>query len=330
MKNKELGIGRYEATSTLCTKWKINPVVIEKISLTDQVKAYVLEFLKESDDFHKLVCDITGTERKQVKVSPELEKLKEDYLDVCNRYKKEQEKSNNLLHKRNDELAKRMKAEADLRVSHSHFNNVMNKIKELLKEVDMPSVKSAIEALKSERINGKLFAEQCELLKTENDTLVKRCSEFELKFDRLSKSYNNVCNETKKIEKNRDNLSDNYDRLAKDYEYLNKNNQNQANTITKQMREILELRTELAEQEELVAKYRKKSESIQCKLDEELKQRSKFVEEIERLKKYYQIQTDLAQGYDKKCQRLQAKLNKASKRYGELIKIISDRAIKSI
>lgn len=274
MEKKELGIGSYETTSTLRSSWKINPVIIEKMSLTDQAKAAVLEYLTESDEFHKLVCDITGTERKQVKVSPELEKLKEDYSHVCNRYKQEQERSSYLLHVWNKETKKRMKAQADLGDSHSHHNNVMNRIKDLLKEVDMPSVKSVIEALKAERANGKLMAEQCELLKKENEKMQKDFSEIGGKFDRLAKSYNNVCKEAKNIEKNRDNLSDNYDRLAKDYEYLNKCVQNQANTITV------------------------------------------YTEENKRL-------TD-------KVEKLKGKLDRASKRYGELIKIIGVKAIKAV
>ena len=55
--------------------------------LDNQTKAAVLEYLTESDEFHKLVYEITGIERKQMKVYPELEKLKEDYSHVCNRYK---------------------------------------------------------------------------------------------------------------------------------------------------------------------------------------------------------------------------------------------------
>lgn len=266
-----------------------------KIGLTDQTKVSLLEYLTESDDFHKLVCDITGVERKQAKVSQELEKLKEDYSYICDRYKQEQKKNNDLLHRWKDETAKRMKAQAALEDSHSHHNNVMNRIKDLLKEVDVPSLKSTIEALKAERANGKLLAEQCELLKEENDTLAKRFSDLEKSYfcihkeaneiknsrkklseiyDRLKKSYDNVCNEIKEIEKNRDNLSDNYARLAGDYEYLNKCVQNQANTITR---------------------YIEENKSL--------------TEEVEKLK---------------------GKLDRASKRYGELIKTISDRAIKSI
>lgn len=78
--------------------------------------------------------------------------------------------------KRKDETVKRMKMQTTLEESCSYHDNMMNRIKNLLKEVDMPSIKHTIEALKSERANGKLFAEQCELLKKENDKLVERCN----------------------------------------------------------------------------------------------------------------------------------------------------------
>lgn len=266
-----------------------------KIGLTDQTKVALLEYLTESDDFHKLVCDITGVERKQAKVDPELKKLKEDYSHMCESYEHEKQQRNDLLRKWREETVKRMKIQTTLEESCSHHNNMMNRIKDLLKEVDMPSVKHTIEALKSERANGKLVAEECELLKEENDMLSKRFSDLEksyfcihkeaneiknsrknlsANYDRLKKSYDNVCNEIKKIKKNRDNLSDNYDRLAGDYEYLNKCVQNQANTITRYIEE-----------------------------------NKRLIEEVEKLK---------------------GKLDRASKRYGELIKITSDKAIKSI
>lgn len=266
-----------------------------KIDLTDQTKVALLEFLLESPDFHKMVCDITGVERKQAKVDPELKKLKEDYSHMCESYEHEKQQRNDLLRKWREETVKRMKIQTTLEESCSHHNNMMNRIKDLLKEVDMPSVKHTIEALKSERANGKLVAEECELLKEENDMLSKRFSDLEksyfcihkeaneiknsrknlsANYDRLKKSYDNVCNEIKEIEKNRDNLSDNYDRLAGDYEYLNKCVQNQANTITRYIEE-----------------------------------NKRLTEEVEKLK---------------------GKLDRASKRYGELIKITSDKAIKSI
>lgn len=266
-----------------------------KIGLTGQTKVALLEYLKESDEFHKLICDITGVERKQEKVSAELEKLKEEYSHMCESYENEKQQRNDLLRKCREKTVKIMKMQTTLEESCSHHNNMMNRIKCLLKEVDMPSVKHTIEALKSERANGKLVAEECELLKKENDMLSKRFSDLgksffcihkeanEIKnsrknllanYDRLKKSYDNVCNEIKEIEKNRDNLPDNYDRLAVDYEYLNKCVQNQANTITRYIEE-----------------------------------NKRLTEEVEKLK---------------------GKLDRASKRYGELIKINSDKVIKSI
>nr|DAV87166.1 MAG TPA: hypothetical protein [Caudoviricetes sp.] len=80
-----------------------------KIGLTDQMKVALLEYLTESDDFHKLVCDITRVERKQEKVSTELEKLKEEYWRMCERYKQEQVKNKALIQRWKDETAKRMK-----------------------------------------------------------------------------------------------------------------------------------------------------------------------------------------------------------------------------
>lgn len=118
-----------------------------------------------------------------------------------------------------------MKMQTTLEESCSHHNNMMNRIKDLLKEVDMPSVKHTIEALKTERANGKLLAEDNELCRREND------------------------------------------KLKLNYEKANK---------------------ELEAQKDLVKKYVAKSEKLQSKLD------------------------------------------RASKQYGELIKIISDKAIKSI
>lgn len=284
-----------------------------KIGLTDQTKVALLEYLTESDDFHKLVCDITGVERKQVKASPELEKLKEEYSHMRESYEHEKKQRNDLLRKWREETVKRMKMQTTLQESCSHHNNMMNRIKDLLKEVDMPSVKHTIEALKSERANGKLLAEENEQCRGE--------------YDRLKLSYDKVCEEKKNLLSNYNYLNEKnkskdkeYEvlqalysdvlltntKLTKekekaeraksetekmyktDFEYLNKCNQNQAKTITKQMNELLEVRTELVEQKELVKKHMSKSEKLQAKLD------------------------------------------KASKRYGELIKTISDRAIKSI
>lgn len=196
-----------------------------KIGLTDQTKVALLEYLTESDDFHKLVCDITGVERKQVKVSPELEKLKEDYSHVCDRYKQEQQKSNDLLHKWREETAKRLDAERERDSAQRHHKFIMDEIFSMLKEVECNSVRGIVDSLKAERANGKLLAEDNELCRREND------------------------------------------KLKLNYEKANK---------------------ELEAQKDLVKKYVAKSEKLQSKLD------------------------------------------KASKRYEELIKIINDRAIKSV
>lgn len=142
-----------------------------KIGLTDQTKVALLKYLKESDEFHKLICDITGVERKQEKVSAELEKLKEEYSHMCESYENEKQQRNDLLRECREKTVKIMKMQTTLKDSHSHHNNVMNRIKDLLKEVDMPSVKHAVEALKAERANGKLLAEDNELCRRENDKL---------------------------------------------------------------------------------------------------------------------------------------------------------------
>lgn len=266
MEKKELGVEQYVTTGTMFITGEFKPEK-KKLVLSEQRKEAILEYLKESDEFHKLVCDITGVERKQEKISTELEKLKEEYSHMCESYENEKQQRNDLLRKWKDETVKRMKMQTTLKESCSYHDNMMNRIKDLLKEVDMPSVKHTIEALKSERANGKLFAEQCELLKKENDKLVERCN-------CLEKNYYCERKEAREIEKSRDNLSDNYDRLAKDYEYLNKCIQNQANTI-----------------------------------ESYTKENKRLTDEVEKLK---------------------GKLGRASKRYGELIKIISDKAIKSI
>lgn len=273
MEKKQLGIGQYVTTSTCYFEGRINHIK-ENMSLTDEAKAAVLEFLTESLDFHTLVCDIAGNVRKDVKPEKEHKELKEEYLHVCDRYKQEQEKSNYLLHRWKDETAKRMKAQAALEDSHSHHNNVMNGIKNLLKEVDVSSVKSAIEALKAERAKGKLLAEQYELSKNENDKLEKLLREIEGRYDRIAKGYDNACKEARTTENIRKNLSANYDRLAEDYNRLS---------------------TRYNNQKECIAKY---------------------TEENKRL-------TDIVE-------KLKGKLDRASKQYGELIKTISDRAIKSI
>lgn len=224
MEKKELGVGQYVTTGTAFIRGEFKPEK-KKLVLSEQRKEAILEYLKESDEFHKLICDITGVERKQQKVSAELEKLKEEYSHMCESYENEKQQRNDLLRKCREKTVKIMKMQTTLEESCSHHNNMMNRIKDLLKEVDMPSVKHTIEALKTERANGKLLAEDNELCRREND------------------------------------------KLKLNYEKANK---------------------ELEAQKDLVKKYVAKSEKLQSKLD------------------------------------------RASKQYGELIKIISDKAIKSI
>lgn len=77
MEKKVSSTGMYETTYSGGVFVGKSSTPTKKV-LTDQTKVALLEYLTESDDFHKLVCDITGVERKQVKASPELEKLKED------------------------------------------------------------------------------------------------------------------------------------------------------------------------------------------------------------------------------------------------------------
>lgn len=278
MEKKESSTGIYGTTFS-------SGVFVGKLStpttktyLTDQTKVALLEYLTESDEFHKLVCDITGTERKQVKVSPELEKLKEDYSHVCNRYKQEQQKSNDLLHKWREETAKRLDAEKERDFVQKHHKFVIDEIFSMLKEVDCSSVRGIVDELKAARLNGKVLAEN-------NESMGREC-------ERLKISYDNVCEEKyelrmefEKVKKERDSIQSLYNH---DFKHLNGCNKNQAKTITDQ------------------------------------------VKEIELLKKDYQYQSDLAQKYREKSEKLQVKLEKASKRHGELIKLISGKSLKSI
>lgn len=245
-----------------------------KTGLTDQTKVDLLEYLTESDDFHKLVCDITGVERKQVKVSQELEKLKEDYSYVCDRYKKEQQESDYLFDKWRKEKVRRLAAEKERDNAEKHHKFIVDKISSILKEVVCKSIGDLIDELKAERAKGELLAKQYELSINENDKLAKLLREIEGRYDRIEKEYDNACKEAKTAENIRKNLSANYDRLAEDYEYLNKCVQNQASTI------------------------------------------GRYTEENKRL-------TD-------KVEKLKGKLDRASKSYGELIKIISDRVTKQV
>lgn len=144
---------------------------VSSTGMTDQTKVALLEFMTESDEFHKLVCDITGVERKQVKASPELEKLKEDYSHMRESYEHEKKQRNDLIRKWREETAKRLDAERERDSAKRHHKFVMDEIFSMLKEVECNSVRGIVDSLKAERANGKLLAEDNELCRRENDRL---------------------------------------------------------------------------------------------------------------------------------------------------------------
>lgn len=305
MEKKESSTGIYGTTFS-------SGVFVGKLStpttktyLTDQTKVALLEYLTESDEFHKLVCDITGTERKQVKVSPELEKLKEDYSHVCNGYKQEQQKSNDLLHKYMEETAKRLGAEKDRDCAQKHNKFVIDEISSMLKEVKCISVRGIVDELKAERLRVKVLSE-------DNESIRRECERLKLSYDKVCEEKKNLLsnynyllgqNKTKAAEYEKlqalysdalltnTKLSMEKEKAEKaryetekmcntDFEYLNKCNQNQAKTITNQMNDLLELRTELAEQKELVKKHMAKSEKLQSKLDKASKRYGELIKQL--------------------------------------------------
>lgn len=239
MENKELGVGQCITTGTMFIRGEFKPEK-KKLVLSEQRKEAILEYLKQSDEFHKLICDITGVERKQEKISTQPEKLKEEYSHMCESYEHEKHQGNDLLYKWREETAKRLDDERERDFAQRHHKLVMNELSSMLKEVECSSVRGIVDELKAERANGKLLAEENEMYRRENDKL------------KLS-----------------------YEKTKKALQELH-------------LDHILKLREELEAQKDLVKKYVAKSEELQSKLD------------------------------------------KASRRYGELIKIISDRAIKSV
>lgn len=285
--------------------------------LDNQTKAALLEYLTECDEFHKLVCDITGTERKQVKVSPELEKLKEDYSHMCESYEHEKQQRNDLIRKWREETEQRLDAERERDSAKRHHKFVMDEIFSMLKEVECSSVRGIVDSLKAERANGKLLAEDNELCRREND---------KLKID--------------------------YEKTNKALQELHLNH-------------ILKLRKELEAQKDLVKKYVAKSEKLQSKLDKASKRFSdleksyfcihKEANEIKNSRKNLSANYDrLIEDYNclitrynnqkkyiakyieenkrliDQVEKLKGRLNRAAKNYGELIKTISDKAMKSI
>lgn len=189
MEKNVLGKGQYATNGIMFIRGEFKPGET-RLALSEQGKEAILKCLTESDEFHKLVCDITGVERKQKKVSPELEKLKEEYSRMCESYENEKQQRNDLLRKNGrEETVKRMKMQTASGEYCSHHNNMMDRIKDLLKKVDMPSVKHAIEALKDQRANGKFLAEECELLKEENKRLINEVEKLKGRLNRVAKNY---------------------------------------------------------------------------------------------------------------------------------------------
>lgn len=188
MEKNVLGNGQYATTGIMFIRGEFKPGET-RLALSEQGKEAILKCLTESDEFHKLICDITGVERKQQKVSAELEKLKEEYSHMCESYENEKQQRNDLLRKCREKTVKIMKMQTTLEESCSHHNNMMDRIKDLLKEVDMPFVKHAIEALKDQRANGKLLAEECELLKEENKRLINEVEKLKGRLNRVAKNY---------------------------------------------------------------------------------------------------------------------------------------------
>lgn len=171
MEKKVSSTGMYETTYSGGGVFVGKLSTSTKMGLTDQTKVALLEYLTESDDFHKLVCDITGVERKQVKVSQELKKLKEDYSHMRESYEHERQKSNYLIRKLREETSQRLKAEKERDNAERHHKFIVDEIFSMLKEVECSSVRGIVDELKAERANGKLFAEENEMYRRENDKL---------------------------------------------------------------------------------------------------------------------------------------------------------------
>lgn len=260
--------------------------------LDNQTKIALLEYLTESDEFHKLVCDITGTERKKVKESPELEKLKEDYSHMYESYEHEKQQRNDLIRKWREETERRLDAERERDCAQRHHKFIVDEIFSMLKEVECSSVRGIVDELKAERAKGKLLAEDNERCRGEHD--------------RLKISYNNVCEEKK-------NKSEEYEELQRQYA------------------DVLLTNTRLKTEKEEAEKTRHETEKMyNTDFQNQAKTITDQMNDLLKLRKELEAQKDLANKYVAKSEKLQSKLNKASKRYGELIKIISDRAIKSI
>lgn len=176
--------------------------------LDNQTKLAILEF-------HTLVCDIAGNVRKEVKPKKGYEELKADYLRVCNRYKKEQERSNDLLHMWKEETAKRLDAERERDFAQRHHKFVMNELSSILKEVECSSVRGIVDELKSERANGKLLAEENEMCRRENDKLKLNYEKTNKELEAQKDLVNKYVAKSEKLQSKLDKASMRYGELIK-------------------------------------------------------------------------------------------------------------------
>ena len=111
--------------------------------------------------------------------------------------------------------------------------------------------------------------------------------------DKLKISYDKLCEEFIYAKSSKNNLLKEYDKLKEDYDRLAESHEHLNKCNQNQARTITK---QMNQTLDITA------ESIK--------------------------QKELTQKYKDKCEKLQTKLDKASKRYGEVIKTISDRAIK--
>lgn len=266
MEKKESSTGMDETT---CTggflSWKIGPH-ITTVYFKDQTKETLLKNLTESDEFRKLLCDITGTGRKQIKAFPEIEKIKEDYLKVCERYEKEQRKSNYLLHEWKDETAKKIKLERENIMYNKERADMLNRIYEIIKEVNCSSVSDMARQLKEAREYGKRLEEDNE-----------SCRQ---KSDRLKKSYDNVCEEKKRLSEERNCLMGLYSESLNKLAEIGNFSHNKEEMISDKVKEIELLEKDYQCQSDLAQKYREKSEKLQVKLDKASKRYGELIKQL--------------------------------------------------
>lgn len=169
MEKKELGKGQYVTTRTMFIGCEFKPEET-KITLSEQGKAALLEYLTESDEFHKLVYDIIGVERVNGKLLAEdselcrreNDRLKQSYNNVCNEIK-EIEKNRDNLSDNYDRLAE------DYNSLNIRYNNQKEYIAKYIEE--NKRLINEVEKLKG-RLN-RAAKNYGELIKAINDKVMK-------------------------------------------------------------------------------------------------------------------------------------------------------------